>query len=406
MARIAIAWELGTALGHASGCLALARALEARGHRVALVLAELHLVGRIGGLRHELYQAPVAPVAPVSGTAPSSLADVLLGCGYDRADRLAALLAGWRSLFSHLRPDLVVADAAPTALLAARLAGLRRASFGNGFFIPPRLSPLPPFRVDPPPAQERLARADAQALSTINAVLGALGAPELPALATLFETDEDFLCTFPELDHYGTRSTSGYWGPRYSLEAGEERRWPPHEGRRVLAYLHASPAMLPVLDALIDALVASRARVAACISNLDEARRARLAGPRRIVSQRPLRLAGLLPGCDLFVGHSGDTANAALMAGVPQLLLPLHYEQLLTAVRLERLGSAVRLSAGSPPGDVGAALTRLLEDRTFAAAAQAFRRRYAAFSPEEQRRRIVARIDALVAAPASTAHAP
>jgi UDP:flavonoid glycosyltransferase YjiC (YdhE family) len=131
---------------------------------------------------------------------------------------------------------------------------------------------------------------------------------------------------------------------------------------------------------------------------LDDARRARLQSAQRRVSTVPLRLASLLPECDLFVNHGGNVAAAALMHGVPQLVLPAQYEQLVTAMRIEQLGAGLAAPRVDAPREVANAFAHALRDGPrMRRAADVLRRRYAAFSPAEQERRIVARIEQVLA---------
>ena len=98
----------------------------------------------------------------------------------------------------------------------------------------------------------------------------------------------------------------------------------------MLVYLRAID---PRLDALIDALVARRCRVLAYLPGLDDARRKRLQSAQRHVSPVPLRLASLLPECDLFVRQAGNIAGAALMphcGGMPHVALTRPRCHLLT----------------------------------------------------------------------------
>jgi UDP:flavonoid glycosyltransferase YjiC (YdhE family) len=88
------------------------------------------------------------------------------------------------------------------------------------------------------------------------------------------------------------------------------------------------------------------------------------------------------------------------MGGVPQLLTPGHYEQYLTSLRLAQVGCAAWIAPGVAPRAVGEALEQVSREPKFAAAARVFRDRYRAFSPDEQRRRIVKRIEEILAAPA------
>jgi UDP:flavonoid glycosyltransferase YjiC (YdhE family) len=394
VARIAFAWELGSSIGHVLSCAGLARALHARGHAIAFIFRELRALALVPEAEaYDVFQAPRSPREAQEGGVPASYADVLLGVAYRDAPELATLLGAWRTLLGKWRPDLVVADFAPTALLAAGSLGLARATYGNGFFTPPRLSPLPPFRVDTPVDPARLAAADAEALAQANAALARFGAPALARLADLFAVDEDFLCTFPELDHYGTRPVSGYWGPRLRTDLGNPMDWPAGGGKRILVYVQRAFAQL---DALIDCLAASPDRVIAYIPGLDEKRRARLAGRGRVVIERPIRLDLALKGCDLLVCHGGEIAGGAAASGVPVLLFPSHYEQYLTARRLEQLGAGGWIGPAGTRADVEAGLRALTGDARFQAAARAFAQRYPAYSPTEQRRRIVERVEAIL----------
>jgi hypothetical protein len=404
MARIAFAWELGGELGHAMACNALAQVLHARGHRIALMLRELHQLAYLAGTSpFDVFQAPVAISEGQGAPVPSSFADILLGCGYDRPDHLAGLLEGWIALFERWKPDLVISDFSPTALLAARVMGLRRVSFGNSFSIPPRLSPLPAFRFDEPVSAAHVKASDAHALASVNAALARFGVAPLGALAQQFEADEEFLSTFPELDAYGSRPPAGYWGPRFSVDQGESIRWPAGGGKRVLVYLKKGQ---PQLDALIEALAQGPHRVAAFIPELEPERRERLRGPTRLVLDQPMRLGPLLAECDLFISQGGTVSVGTLMSGVPQLVLPTQYEQYLTARRIEQLGAGLWLGMEATPAEVGAALERLLREPAFPLAAKGYARRHSAYSARESERRIVVRIDEILAQPAHARDLP
>lgn len=397
MARIAFAWELGGELGHAMAISTLARMLHARGHRIAYIFRELHQLHYIAdSSQYDIFQAPVSVAEGHGSPIPVSFAEILIGCGYDTPRHLSGMLAGWLALLQRWKPDLVVSDFAPSALLAARVLKLKRVAYGNGFAIPPRLSPLPAFRFDEPVDPKRVADADARALASANGALARVGAPPLRSLAQQFETDEDFLATFPELDSYGNRPQAGYWGPRFSADSGASVHWPAGKGKRVLVYLKNNMANL---DAIIAALAASDYRVAAFIPELQKERRQVLQGPTRIVAEKPMRLAPLLQECDLFISQGGNVCVGALMSGVPQLVIPGQYEQYLTGRRLEQVGAGLWLDATAKQGEISGALQRLLGSPRFITAARAFAHRYRTYSPAEQQRRIVARIEEIIARP-------
>jgi UDP:flavonoid glycosyltransferase YjiC (YdhE family) len=398
MARIAFAWEMGGELGHAMACNSLAQALRARGHHVGFMFRELHGLAHLPGLAaHDVFQAPVSVSEGDGKAIPASFADILLGCGYDRPQHLAGLLAAWFALLGRWKPDLLVTDFAPTALLAARVMGLRRVAFSNGFSMPPRLTPLPAFRFDEVIDPQRLIDADARALATVNGALARFGVAPLQRLAQQFETDEDFLATFPELDSYASRPTAGYWGPRVSFDSGKDVQWPAGDGKRIAIYMRQSSKLI---DPIIDALAASPHRVVAFIPDLDAQRTARLRSDKRMVSDRAMRLAPLLRECDLLISHGGNICPGSLTIGVPQLVLPTQYEQYLTAHRIAQIGAGAWIGPDVGAEAVAQTLRQVLEDPTVAQAARAFAARYAAYSPAEQQRRILVRMDEILAKPA------
>lgn len=397
MPRVAFAWELGGELGHAMSCAGFARPLHARGHRIALIFRELAALAHLPETSaYDRFAAPVFPYEGARMQLPSSLADILLGCGYADRDWLARALAQWIGLLRDWKADLLAADYAPTALLAARVLGLRRVSLGNSFAVPPPFTPLPPFRFDRPAPPEAVAEADARALASVNGALAGVGAPPLAALHEIFATDENFLCSFPELDAYGNRPTSNYWGPRFRDDAGVSVHWPAGSGARVLVYVKKD---LPQIDALIALFVSSSSRVIAFIPGLDAARRERLEGPQRIVSEKPVRYAPLLKDCDLYVNQAGSAATGVLMAGIPQLMFPAQYEQYLTALRIAQIGAGQGLLSAATSRQVADAFHAVLTEPRFRAAARAYAKRYPSYSPAEQQRRIVKRLEDILAAP-------
>jgi len=393
MARIAFAWEMGGEYGHVMSCAGLASGLAAKGHHIAFMFRELRQLSVVPEARdYDVYQAPRSAREGVGMDVPAGYVDIMQGCGYADPNELTGLLGGWRSLFSGWKPDLVVADFAPTALLAARSLDLKRVTYGNGFFVPPRTTPLPPFRFDAPVDLARLARVEEAVLASIDVALPRLGARPLASVADLFDADDHFLCTFPELDHYGTRETSGYWGPRVRFDRGTEIQWPAGTGKRIFVYVKTN---LPLLDPLLNVLAASPHRIVAYIPGLDEARKKRFASRTRIVADRPVKLERFLRDCDLLVSHGGEISAGALTYGVPSLVFPTHYEQYATARRFEQLNTGVWLGPGATPDLVPRGLNAALDPRR-AEIARTFARRYATFSPMEQRRRIILRIEELL----------
>ncbi|MDO8340740.1 MAG: hypothetical protein Q7T59_02095, partial [Candidatus Woesebacteria bacterium] len=208
MARIAYAWEFGAHLGHIGAFLPMARALRERGHDIDWIVAQVSSAARL--LDKEGFtwlQAPVIAEARREGP-PLTYTDILLRFGYANPSDLLGLVVGWRELLRLAGSQLVMADHAPTALLAARTLRLPVVLFSSGFCIPPRQYPMPNMRPWIPLPPERLLAIEQEALVTINAVLAHFGQPPLTAVWQLFDVAEDTLQGFPELDHYAERGAA------------------------------------------------------------------------------------------------------------------------------------------------------------------------------------------------------
>lgn len=361
----------------------LAEPLLARGHAVHLVLRDLAGArAALGALAEapalRLWQAPLWSMPLQAKQPPASYAELLFHAGYLDAQRLLGLVHGWRSLLDTIAPDLLLADHAPTALLAARGRPLRRVLAGNGFFQPPARQPLPNFRDWEPVPATRLAQAEALALRTCNAVLAACGTPPLAALHELLAADETFLLTWPELDHYGSgaagRPGAGYWGALPARGEGLPAQWPAGDGPALFAYLKGDQ---PGLDALLGLLAWAPWRTLAHVPGLPAALRQRHAGPRLQFSAGPVAMADALAQAQAVLCNAGSgTVFAALLSGRPLLLLPMHVEQLIVARRACATGAAEMLLPGDAAAGLLPALQRLLADGAPRRAALALAAKY------------------------------
>ena len=252
MAIILIDWELGGGRGHMMQLAPLVRGLSAKGHRVIAALREPARARAIFGrgvasclpapFKHS---PPVDPIKP-----PLSFAHILHNIGWADHEELAGLCDTWRDLSALVRPDLMLSDFSPTALLAARGLDVRRIVIGSGFCILPDVSPLPnlrPWVKGPQTDPQKLAEDERRVLATANRVLADAGAPPLDRLTQLYsDVDETFLTTFAELDHYPGRTAAQYWGPADLAREGlvEQRcDWPAGHGKRAYGYLKNFPAV-------------------------------------------------------------------------------------------------------------------------------------------------------------------
>jgi UDP:flavonoid glycosyltransferase YjiC (YdhE family) len=239
--KVFYAWEIGEDLGHIIPFLPVALELRRRGHDVVTALRELpraqSIIGRHG---FTMLQAPLWQGTLLNPPrAPTSYAELLFFFGYLDASRLTAMIKAWTSLISLIQPDLIIADHAPTTLIAAKVLGIPRATIGTGFQLPPSTTPVPNMRpwVDVPP--ERLTQSDQSVLRTINAVMESLSARPLERLSDIFECSKHFLITFSELDPYPSRSDAHYYGPILAPATGAAPEWPLGDGPKVFGHTKA-----------------------------------------------------------------------------------------------------------------------------------------------------------------------
>jgi hypothetical protein len=420
MGTVLIAWELGGGLGHLMQLAPIARGLAARGHRVFAALRYLDWAERVFGCRvATLLSAPWATTpAERQVKPPVNWAHILHNMGWHDGGQLRGLLAAWRGLFELVKPDVVIFDHAPTALLAARGLPPGKAVIGSGFCVPPdevgrplrNLRPWVKANHGEPAAVQAFER---EMLGRVNGILRDYGAPALERVTQLYgEADETFLATVPELDHYGVRAGANYWGPFCGIgnHGGgviAERPLTPafspeYSGaggrtKLVFAYLKNFPA----LPALIDALEAGGHPTVAVCDGVPADVRAKFAAARFVrVADGPLDLGHVVRECDLAVLNAGHGATAAMLrAGVPALLVPIHLEQGMLARAAVRNTGAV-VEASYKDGDaLVRRLNEMLQPGNFERhreAARQFAAKYEEMDEGTQVERLVARVEELM----------
>jgi len=427
MAKILYTWEIGGGMGHIGAMLPLALELRARKHEVSFALKDLaHAETMLGKHAFAVWQGPVSQHVPSHLANPASYAEILLAFGFINAPTLLGLCRAWQNLFAAVQPDLVIADHSPVALLTARALGIKRAAYGNGFCIPPRVSPMPSLRTWQPADTRRLASSERLALQTANHAIKALAisaesaaSPVQPlnALFDLFDNAENFLKTWRELDQYASRSQTPpaadapptrYWGASANLDHGADIDWPNriHQHgdqplRRVFVYLTPGTRDFEKVMAALSALCVSPATgvvAIICAPGMPPQMLEKYQSATCLIRAAPIKLAPLLEDCTLAINNANSGTTAAmLLSGVPLLMLPAHLEQYLTAERVVALGAGVLVHPEHAPPDYPQLIHRLLNDAAFTQQAKAFAARYAEFTQARQITAMADRIEEILA---------
>jgi UDP:flavonoid glycosyltransferase YjiC (YdhE family) len=356
MAKVLLAWELGGNYGHLVALRALARELKRQGHSCTFAVRGLGSAqGFLDPALGPLVQAPVRLTAGRNRVRTQlSYASLLHNIGFNDPVELAGRIHAWRTLYRALGTEFLFADHSPVALIAARTLGIPAACIGNGFTVPPRMSPFPSFRVVSSRAKRgipsRLAVPDAVLLSNeavvlkeLNHALALLKLRPFALLQDIFRGAAPALFTYSPLDHYEVPRTETFRGlPDYSY--GAQPRWPSGKGPRIFAYLTPNTSLPVVLKALKQ----SKARVLLRLPGSLPEVAAEVARPGLTVANDPVHFRAAAESCDAFVNYGAHSTVAEfLLAGKPGILVPDLHERALTARRAVGIGAALSVRATS-----------------------------------------------------------
>ena len=393
MARILMTWELGGGYGHLAPLLALAQPLKARGHEIALAARDVKAAAAlVSDAPIAVHQAP-ANLNPARDLTLHSYPQILLNTCFNDPEELHARVHAWRKLYADFKPDLLVCDHSPTALLAARGLSFPKLPIGYGFLVPPDVSPLPSLRPWLEAGPEDLVKDEARALDMANGVLVRLGVERLKSIAKLYSVPRQPLFTFKELDNYAAERKRGeYWGPLV-VSAGKRPQWPTGEGKRIFVYIRP----FQTLPALLDSLKTAGQPTLIHIPGLSPELRDRYAGGNLAFSGELLDIRAVARECDLAILNGGHgTLALMLLAGKPLLLLPLHLEMYINAQAAVKLEAALAAPQLAPEG-MRQKLGRLLQEPVWTEAARRFAERYAGLEVERIPERFAALAESLIA---------
>jgi rhamnosyltransferase subunit B len=338
VARFLVGWELGGERGHVALLAPVVAALRSLGHDVAVAVKDLSALGGSGSSLAEgtILQAPAWPPPGPEPAGPTSqtVGDDFTCIGLDREVELGLRARAWADLIALTGADVVLAETAPTLLLAAR-GRCRAIAFGTAYSLPPAGRALPPaLDVQRPPAATSLAHEESlrRAFDRVDRGLGGQG---LRQFSDLFAVPT-WVCNLKELDPYADLRATPAPGPLQLPRLADDALAAGHPGSlgdRVFVYVKPVPALPALMDAL-----ASRCRTLELFIPNAPAE-VHNPWPHVTLHRTPLDLARRLPEFTAVVHFGGlNLTGEALFAGVPQLILPSHLEQSATALAVHRLG--------------------------------------------------------------------
>ncbi|MFC4419595.1 glycosyltransferase family protein [Cupriavidus pampae] len=338
MKRILVAWELGANFGHIAQLQPIADSLRRQGYEVTFAMRDLTHARRLLGLNtYRIVAAPMPPplASPTEHTGPpESYLDILALQGAADPDSLSAIIYAWQDLLDLGRFDLLLAESAPFAVLAASLMDLPHMALGTGFTLPPAQTPFPFFRQETVQSRSRRGRTETVILHALNVLANARGQPQFRYTYEIFRSAARYLITWPELDHYGPRERDNFLGPLHTSQSAKGDMaidWPSGNGR-VVGYLQPD---YPQLAMLLSTLTRSGLSSIVAIPGGDRWAREYASSTLRIPTAR-VQLDRLLIDADFVICHgSHNLAAESLLHGKPLMMLPQQIEQAMLAKRIQ-----------------------------------------------------------------------
>lgn len=302
----------------------------------------------------EVWQAPLWPgqlatLARRAAVTPATMGDILavLGLGEDGAAR--AMIAAWGRILAAVRPAVAVAEFAPGLMMAA-YGRLPLLGLGTGFSLPPpHLDRFPSLTRKPTVHDE------ARLLEIVNKALAAHGLDRRESLPGIFHADRELAAVFTELDPYRPWRASPLGVPAAFMSkeiAGG--------GDELFVYMNGSQARP---KALWQGLVRSGLKVRVYDPMLSGTDVETLARAGLTVEQRPVPFETIAARSRLVLSHCGlGFVSSALLAGLPQILLPYDIEKRMIAAGALEMGLGRRASLEGLEAESFAALLRAAFD--------------------------------------------
>lgn len=381
--KILITWELGKNFGHIAKLVEIAKPLADKGANIFFALQNPGAFLKFRpDFEHTILQAPFSPIKPMK-TPILTYCDDLRPCGYDNSDTLAGLIESWRSLFDMIKPDVVIAESSPTALLAARDYPFAKVAIGTSYEIPPMKTPMPLMPYWENVNTDALMKREQEVMDVINGALESLSLDLVEKFSDIFDIDARFLCSFAELDHYPEREDAQYYGALFKTDSGAALKWNPKAKKHVFAYLRPEAlSFRPAFEALCnlpddyDVIIAAPG----IDPKIKEARESDNIG----IEDGMVNLDNVFSKCDLAVCHAGvGMSSAFLLRGVPLLMLPGHIEQLMFARAVGRYGAGRGVVGRFGPEKVHELIDLLLSEPEFKQTAAKFAKTYKSFKADE-----------------------
>lgn len=332
--RILLANEFGAGRGHLVTLRQLARAFGPGFVFDAALCRRRHdaVLREIGA---DVYDGPRLIYHNQRRTGPDSVRTATWGeflgdLGFDRQSRIAEVVDWWRQVIRSRQIAMVVADYAPLALLAARSLGVPSIATGTGYGLPPwQMAEFPMLR----PENAIRLHDEAALLANVNAAVARFGMAPLTGLPEVYRASLTLVRTLPFLDPYQSWRTDPYLPPVTDVSPVVA-----DSGTEVFIYFSTSEVQD---DAVVDAVASLTMPRRGYLPAAPPEVVAKLAASGMILEPAPVPVDQIARRSRLVLnaGQHG-ILSLGLYAGLPQVCVPQHLEQMWHARSAEGEGVA------------------------------------------------------------------
>jgi hypothetical protein len=336
--HVLLCWEFGSGYGHARRLKLLGDRLADADLEVSFALRRPEIGASAGIPAEAIKPAPNWPMEPAPADHASRLTsatygDFLAQMLFSPYDDIAERLRRWHALIDAARPDLVIADYAPSVSLLCH-GRLPVVAVGNGFVLPPTSLGEFPRLVE----GVAIRHEEPEVTAWINDALGPYNRTAITRLPQINRADRTYLLTLPCLDPYRGLRDGGWLGSAdtQAIAPGGER------SHRLFAYFQERQQTdARLIEGLAAAGLPGMAVFASPLGRTVELlASAGISAPPGLAD-----LARELPRCGVMV-HPGSLgmAMAGIAAGVPQVMIKTDLEKTLVAQAIAAKGAGTVLS--------------------------------------------------------------
>jgi hypothetical protein len=330
--RILLGWEFGGGFGHIVHLREIARQIgEIQSCEFLFALQNPQKAVAAGLPSHSITAAPLFKRSSSGGKAQGreTYGEYVSENLMIEEGAFASRLAGWENIIRGFDPHLIISDYAPGLSLFAR-GRWPVLAVGNGYTMPP--SEMEDFR---PLAKlnRPLYASEPEIIDRLNQDLEKIGARPIERLPQLNEADGYGLTTIPFFDPYSAQRQQPYLGAE--VPGGMPTPRPAASGG--IAYFHEDTQLN---DNVLDGLLGANIDVLAYFGKHLRRVVKKFNGSRVSLADMPFNLHEDMPGKAVAVHNGGlGFATAAVLAGIPQVMLYKHEEHWFTANAVVRGGA-------------------------------------------------------------------